>query len=54
MDKKSTLTPEEYYKKLDATCTVYVGNLSIGTSEDSIFEFFSRAGILKNLHMGIN
>ncbi|KRX08750.1 hypothetical protein PPERSA_08061 [Pseudocohnilembus persalinus] len=51
-DKKSGLDKQEYFKKLDESFTAYVGNLSIQTSEDSIMEFFSRAGHVKNLYMG--
>ena len=44
IDKKSRLSREEYLQKLKETTTVYVGNLSMYTSEEAIFELFSMCG----------
>ena len=53
-DRSSYASQEEYDKKLLDTCTVYVGNLSFYTSQDSIYELFSRCGEVKDIKMGIN
>lgn len=44
----------EYFAALDVSTTVYVGNLSFYTSQDSIRELFSYAGKVTNIIMGIN
>lgn len=54
IDKKSRLSKEEYMQKLKDTTTVYVGNLSMYTSEESIFELFSMCGQIVEIKMGIN
>ena len=43
-----------YFKKLDQSCTLYVGNLSFYTSEEQIFELFSTAGDVKRIIMGLD
>lgn len=53
-DRANYSSQEEYDKKLLDTCTVYVGNLSFYTSQDSINELFSRCGQVKDIKMGIN
>lgn len=35
-DSKSNLTKEEYFQKLQSSTTVYVGNLSITTTENKV------------------
>jgi nuclear cap-binding protein subunit 2 len=47
-------TQEEYNAALDASSTVYVGNLSFHTTQDSIRELFSLAGKVVEIIMGIN
>ena len=37
VDKKLNLTPEEYARKLAHTKTIYVGNLSVETSEENLY-----------------
>ena len=39
-DRKSGLEPEEYFDKLRNSTTVYVGNLSIYTREEMLYEAF--------------
>ena len=51
---KSYDTQEAYNKALQASTTVYVGNLSFFTTQDSIRELFSRAGNIDKIIMGIN
>lgn len=43
-DKSHYNSVEEYQKALETSSTVYVGNLSFYSSEDSIYELFSRCG----------
>jgi len=52
-DTKSGLSKEEYQLKLKNSCTVYVGNISINTTEDNLHALFSRCGKVKVIHMGI-
>lgn len=54
IDKKSRLSKEDYMQKLRDTTTVYVGNLSMYTSEEAIFELFSMCGQISEIKMGIN
>mmetsp|Transcript_12744 Transcript_12744/g.14634 ORF Transcript_12744/g.14634 Transcript_12744/m.14634 type:complete len:234 (+) Transcript_12744:31-732(+) len=53
-DKRSKLSPEEYQEKLMRSSTIYVGNLSFYTREESLYELFSRCGEIKVLKMGLN
>lgn len=54
-DKSSNLTRDEYFQKLAVSSTVYLGNLSIYTTEESIFEVFNRVGAgVRKLIMGRN
>ena len=46
-DKKSNLPREEYFRKLEISTTVYVGNLSSYTREEQIYELFSKCGQIK-------
>ena len=39
---------------LETSCTLYVGNLSFYTTEEQIYELFSRAGDLKRIVMGLD
>ena len=53
-DRKSFPSQEAYNEALDKSTTVYVGNLSFYTTQDSIRELFSLAGKIKDIIMGIN
>ncbi|CAD8191540.1 unnamed protein product [Paramecium pentaurelia] len=54
-DKSSNLTREEYFYKLSISTTLYLGNLSIYTTEEQIFELFNRVGAgVRRLIMGRN
>eukprot|EP01122_Echinamoeba_exundans_P011499 TRINITY_DN4587_c0_g1_i1.p1 TRINITY_DN4587_c0_g1~~TRINITY_DN4587_c0_g1_i1.p1 ORF type:complete len:306 (+),score=22.60 TRINITY_DN4587_c0_g1_i1:2-919(+) len=46
--------PEEYKSKLATSTTVYVGNLSFYTTEEQIWELFSKVGEVKRIIMGLN
>eukprot|EP01017_Pseudomicrothorax_dubius_P049392 TRINITY_DN917_c0_g1_i8.p1 TRINITY_DN917_c0_g1~~TRINITY_DN917_c0_g1_i8.p1 ORF type:complete len:194 (+),score=34.91 TRINITY_DN917_c0_g1_i8:85-666(+) len=54
IDRRSRLPPEDYQRKLDTSTTVYVGNLSVYTKEECIYEMFSKCGDIKKLIMGMN
>lgn len=43
-DKHNYASKAEYEKALEVSSTVYVGNLSFFSSEDSIVELFSMCG----------
>jgi len=53
-DKTRKLSPEEYFKRLAQSSTLYVGNLSIYTREEAIYELFSRCGQIKLFKIGLN
>ena len=53
-DRKNFESPEEYQAALEVSTTVYVGNLSFYTTQDSIRELFSLAGKIKDIIMGID
>ncbi len=54
IDKKQKLSKEEYLQKIRESTTVYVGNLSMYTPEENIYELFSMCGTVLNIQMGIN
>ncbi|CDO93307.1 unnamed protein product [Kluyveromyces dobzhanskii CBS 2104] len=41
-------------RKSMKSCTVYVGNLSFYTSEEQIYELFSKCGTIKKIIMGLD
>ncbi|KAI8812048.1 cap-binding protein CBP20 [Cladochytrium replicatum] len=45
---------QEYFDKLDRTTAVYVGNLSYYTTEEQVYEVFSKCGEIKRIIMGLN
>jgi nuclear cap-binding protein subunit 2 len=42
-------TNEEFLKALEETNTIWVGNMSVFTTEEQIFELFSRCGSIKEI-----
>lgn len=54
IDKKQKMSREEYLQKLKESTTVYVGNLSIYTAEENIYELFQLCGTVVDIKMGIN
>ncbi|CAK6450337.1 unnamed protein product [Pipistrellus nathusii] len=44
----------EHEKLLKESCTLYLGNISMYTSEEQIFELFSRCGDVRNVFMGLD
>jgi nuclear cap-binding protein subunit 2 len=53
-DRKNYDSPLSYQQALAASSTVYVGNLSFFTSQDTIRELFSLSGRVVEIIMGIN
>lgn len=53
-DRKNYDSQASYNQALATSSTVYVGNLSFFTSQDSIRELFSLAGRVVEIIMGIN
>ena len=53
-DRKHYDTQEAYNQALRVSTTVYVGNLSFYTAQDSIYELFSRAGEVVKIILGID
>lgn len=45
---------EEYLERLRTSATLYVGNVSFYTSEEQIWDLFSRAGPVKAIVMGLD
>jgi nuclear cap-binding protein subunit 2 len=45
---------QEKQNALDISTTIYVGNLSYYTSEEQLWELFSKTGEIKRIIMGIN
>jgi nuclear cap-binding protein subunit 2 len=45
---------DEQEKLLKKSCTLYVGNLSFYTTEEQIYELFSKSGDIKKIIMGLD
>ncbi|CAI5509383.1 unnamed protein product [Closterium sp. Naga37s-1] len=53
-DRRFRGTQEEFEQALKASTTVYVGNLSFYTTEEQIYEVFSKAGEIRRIVMGLD
>lgn len=53
-DRRFSGTQEEYEEALLNSTTVYVGNMSFYTTEEQVYELFSRAGEIKKMTMGLD
>jgi len=53
-DRRFDGTLEEFQQALRESTTVYVGNVSFYTTEDQIYEVFSKAGDVKRIIMGLD
>eukprot|EP01080_Neovahlkampfia_damariscottae_P001428 gene1428-12047_t len=53
-DKKFPGTMEDFKKGLDNSLMVYIGKLSSNTTEEQIYAYFSKIGLIKRIIMGIN
>ncbi|KAI8554393.1 hypothetical protein RHMOL_Rhmol05G0095200 [Rhododendron molle] len=53
-DRRFPGTQEEFEHALQTATTVYVGNMSFYTTEEQVYELFSRAGEIKKIIMGLD
>ncbi|MQL89873.1 hypothetical protein Taro_022449 [Colocasia esculenta] len=53
-DRRFSGTQEEYEHALQTSTTVYIGNLSFYTTEEQVYELFTRAGEIKKIIMGLD
>ena len=53
-DSRSPLSTEDQHANLALSSTVYVGNLSFFSSEEQIYQLFSRIGEIKRIIMGLD
>lgn len=53
-DRRFQGTQEEFDEALLKSTTVYVGNMSFYTTEEQVYELFSRAGEIKKIIMGLD
>uniref|UniRef100_A0A383VV43 Nuclear cap-binding protein subunit 2 n=1 Tax=Tetradesmus obliquus TaxID=3088 RepID=A0A383VV43_TETOB len=54
VDRRFDGTKDEYFEQLDKSSTLYIGNLSFYTSEDQIYELFSKVGVVQRVIMGLD
>ncbi|XP_078165963.1 CAP-binding protein 20 [Carex rostrata] len=53
-DRRFPGTQEEYEQALQASITLYIGNMSFYTTEEQVYELFTRAGEIKKIIMGLD
>ncbi|KAK9800759.1 hypothetical protein WJX73_007860 [Symbiochloris irregularis] len=53
-DRRFTGSQEAFEERLRTSTTLYIGNLSFFTTEEQIYEVFSRAGPVKRIIMGLD
>ncbi|OMO99524.1 hypothetical protein CCACVL1_03755 [Corchorus capsularis] len=53
-DRRFNGTQEEFEQALLSSTTVYIGNMSFYTTEEQVYELFSRAGEIKKIIMGLD
>eukprot|EP00249_Psilotum_nudum_P017004 c26105_g1_i1 orf=385-1101(+) len=53
-DRRFSGTQEEFEHALRTSVTVYIGNLSFYTTEEQIYDLFSRCGEIKKIIMGLD
>ncbi|KAH7542590.1 hypothetical protein FEM48_Zijuj02G0090100 [Ziziphus jujuba var. spinosa] len=53
-DRRFPGSQEEFEIALQTSMTVYVGNMSFYTTEEQVYELFSRAGEIKKMIMGLD
>ncbi|XP_015573899.1 nuclear cap-binding protein subunit 2 [Ricinus communis] len=53
-DRKFPGNQEEFEHALLTSTTVYIGNMSFYTTEEQVYELFSRAGEIKKIIMGLD
>lgn len=53
-DRRFPGSQEEFDHALQTSTTVYIGNMSFYTTEEQVYELFSRAGEIKKIIMGLD
>ena len=53
-DRRFPGDQDEYEQALKNSTTVYIGNLSFYTTEEQIYDLFSRCGEIKKIVMGLD
>ncbi|XP_031494022.1 nuclear cap-binding protein subunit 2 [Nymphaea colorata] len=53
-DRRFPGTQEEFDIALQTSTTIYIGNMSFYTTEEQVYELFSRAGEIKKIIMGLD
>ncbi|TPX63926.1 hypothetical protein SpCBS45565_g06245 [Spizellomyces sp. 'palustris'] len=53
-DNKYLGTDEDWEREIAASSTLYIGNLSFYTTEEQIYELFSKCGEIKRIIMGLD
>ncbi|KAF5177616.1 Nuclear cap-binding protein subunit, partial [Thalictrum thalictroides] len=53
-DRKFPGSQDEFEHALQTSMTVYVGNMSFYTTEEQVYELFTRAGEIKKIIMGLD
>ncbi|CAL5430999.1 unnamed protein product [Camellia sinensis] len=53
-DRRFPGTQEEFEHALLTSTTIYIGNMSFYTTEEQVYELFSRAGEIKKIIMGLD
>ncbi|GLT27508.1 hypothetical protein SLA2020_024990 [Shorea laevis] len=53
-DRRFNGTQEEFELALKTSTTAYIGNMSFYTTEEQVYELFSRAGEIKKIIMGLD
>ncbi|CAK7322714.1 unnamed protein product [Dovyalis caffra] len=53
-DRRFPGNQEEFEQALLASTTVYIGNMSFYTTEEQVYELFTRAGEIKKIIMGLD
>ncbi|XVF66777.1 hypothetical protein PTKIN_Ptkin10aG0065600 [Pterospermum kingtungense] len=53
-DRRFNGTQEEFEQALQNSTTAYIGNMSFYTTEEQVYELFSRAGEIKKIIMGLD
>ncbi|KAF9663153.1 hypothetical protein SADUNF_Sadunf17G0008800 [Salix dunnii] len=53
-DRRFPGNQEEFEQALHTSTTVYIGNMSFYTTEEQVYELFSRAGEIKKIIMGLD
>eukprot|EP01132_Coremiostelium_polycephalum_P006158 gene6158-7670_t len=53
-DKKSKFSREEFQRAIERSSTIYVGYLSFYTTEEQLYELFSKCGEIKKIIMGLD